>query len=402
MKSIFTLIAMFMALNINAQTVEEVTLDLLTDYSAANKDYYLEFQDENYYLQIDINQVPATGKTFTMANSADDEYNAVRCKYEVITNKYNTKEWRKYYITDLNLQFTEVNTKSKIFKMVATIEAKSGDDIIKRKFIFNAPSTIDFTLSGTSKYDEDFDAYSFRANNGQEVKADYSFNLGVKSAAYKNGKITTSDLTTNGNSIKVSGKDDTKIKSVNLTVSKTTDDMVVLTGTVTDANNVNYNVNIKTNDPDKSSTDVYNVNFGGVLKVTEDEGDIKFSAENSEFKFVGYITGSSIEVPSGSYTLSSFSKFGPYLSTYDLYMLDEIKEAKMDVVNNGESISITATFKQSGDKYNVTASTDQSTAISTVTSNVASSAATFNLAGQRVADNTKGIIIKNGKKMLVK
>lgn len=401
MKSIFTLIAMFMALNINAQTVEEVTLDLLTDYSAATKDYYLEFQDENYYLQIDINQVPATGKTFTMANSADDEYNAVRCKYEVVTNKYNTKEWRKYYITDLNLQFTEVNTKSKIFKMVATIEAKSGDDIIKRKFIFNAPSTIDFTLSGTSKYDEDFDAYSFRANNGQEVKADYSFNLGVKSAAYKNGKITTSDLTTNGNSIKVSGKDDTKIKSVNLTVSKTTDDMVVLTGTVTDANNVNYNVNIKTNDPDKSTTDVYNVNFGGVLKITEDEGDIKFSAENNEFKFVGYITGSSIEVPSGSYTLSSFSKFGPYLSTYDFYMLDEIKEAKMDVVNNGESITITATFKQNGDKYNVTATTDQSTAISTVTSNVAPTA-TFNLAGQRVADNTKGIIIKNGKKMLVK
>lgn len=401
MKSIFTLIAMFMALNINAQTVEEVTLDLLTDYSAATKDYYLEFQDENYYLQIDINQVPATGKTFTMANSADDEYNAVRCKYEVITNKYNTKEWRKYYITDLNLQFSEVNTKSKIFKMVATIEAKSGDDIIKRKFIFNAPSSIDFTLSGTSKYDEDFDAYSFRANNGQEVKADYSFNLGVKSAAYKNGKITTSDLTTNGNSIKVSGKDDTKIKSVNLTVSKTTDDMVVLTGTVTDANNVNYNVNIKTNDPDKSTTDVYNVNFGGVLKITEDEGDIKFSAENNEFKFVGYITGSSIEVPSGSYTLSSFSKFGPYLSTYDFYMLDEIKEAKMDVVNNGESISITATFKQNGDKYNVTATTDQSTAISTVATNVAPTA-TFNLAGQRVADNTKGIIIKNGKKMLVK
>lgn len=401
MKSIFTLIAMFMALNINAQTVEEVTLDLLTDYSAATKDYYLEFQDENYYLQLDINQVPATGKTFTMANSADDEYNAVRCKYEVITNKYNTKEWRKYYITDLNLQFSEVNTKSKIFKMVATIEAKSGDDIIKRKFIFNAPSTIDFTLSGTSKYDEDFDAYSFRANNGQDVKADYSFNLGVKSAAYKNGKITTSDLTTNGNSIKVSGKDDTKIKSVNLTVSMTTDDMVVLTGTVTDANNVNYNVNIKTNDPDKSTTDVYNVNFGGVLKITEDEGDIKFSAENNEFKFVGYITGSSIEVPSGSYTLSSFSKFGPYLSTYDFYMLDEIKEAKMDVVNNGESISITATFKQNGDKYNVTASTDQSTAISTVATNVAPTA-TFNLAGQRVADNTKGIIIKNGKKMLVK
>lgn len=401
MKSIFTLIAMFMALNINAQTVEEVTLDLLTDYSAATKDYYLEFQDENYYLQIDINQVPATGKTFTMANSADDEYNAVRCKYEVITNKYNTKEWRKYYITDLNLQFSEVNTKSKIFKMVATIEAKSGDDIIKRKFIFNAPSSIDFTLSGTSKYDEDFDAYSFRANNGQDVKADYSFNLGVKSAAYKNGKITTSDLTTNGNSIKVSGKDDTKIKSVNLTVSKTADDMVVLTGTVTDANNVNYNVNIKTNDPDKSTTDVYNVNFGGVLKITEDEGDIKFSAENNEFKFVGYITGSSIEVPSGSYTLSSFSKFGPYLSTYDFYMLDEIKEAKMDVVNNGESISITATFKQNGDKYNVTATTDQSTAISTVATNVAPTA-TFNLAGQRVADNTKGIIIKNGKKMLVK
>lgn len=403
MKTFSTLFAIFMAVTLNAQTVEEVTLDKLTDYTefAAN-DQYLEFQNEDYFLQLDINELPVTGKTYTMADAADPNYTAIRCKNEIITNQYSTKEWKKYLITDLSLEFTEVNKAKKIFKMTATVEAKSGNDIIKKKFTFDAPEVINVTLDGTCKHEEAMKIYSFSAKNkGSEVKADYILNLGVTESAYAKGTITTNDLTANGNSIKVSGNDETKIKTVDLTISPASNDKLLLSGNVTDTEGVKYTINITTNDPSKTNAETYNIDFGGKLEITTEEGDVKVIAQNDAHKFIGYINSNTTNIPTGNYTLKSDSKYGDYSTDFGFYVMDDTKEGKMEVVNDGKYISIKATFKQNGNNYVVTATTNESAAINTIAVDQVPTM-TFNLAGQRVTDTAKGIVIKNGKKILVR
>lgn len=53
-------------------------------------------------------------------------------------------------------------------------------------------------------------------------------------------------------------------------------------------------------------------------------------------------------------------------------------------------------------KFNLSIDTNLSNAINTVTSNTLGNAATYNLAGQRVAAGAKGLVVRNGKKFMVK
>lgn len=389
-RTILTALAALSTVSASAQ-VSETVLDVLTDYEAyKTNDQYIEYQNEDYVLMLDLNEVPTVGKTYTMANSADDEYNAIKNKNEIIINKYGTSEWKKYLITDLSLKFTQVDVKNKIFKAEATVEAKNGSDVIKTKFVYNAPSTISFTLDGQTDYNPDIKVYSLAAKNkGSELKDDYSINLDIKAAAYDKGTITVSDLYGKGNKIKMSSMSEaSNIKTANLTVEASGNSHIVK-GDITDAAGNKYNVVLTTNIPSKEAKAI-EVDLGAVLTVTTDEGYIKFKAQDGVHEFIGFITCNTTDVPTGTYELLSYSKYGDYSKAFDFYMSDRFENGQMVVVNNNGNISITATFKQNGKNYSVKAA-NFTTAITTATVAPAKAASKF-------LENGKIVIVKDGKK----
>lgn len=384
-----TTVALF-SVSASAQ-VSETVLDVMTDYEAyKSNDQYIEYQNEDYVLMLDLNEVPAVGKTYTMDNSADNDYNAVKCKNEVIQNKYGTYEWKKYLITDLSLTFTQVDVKNKVFKANATVVAKNDNDVIRLKFVYNAPSPISFTLTGQTDYNSDLKVYSLAAKNkGSELKDDYSINLDIKATAYDKGTITATDLYGKGNKIKMSSMSETSnIKTANLTV-ETSGDSHIVKGDITDAAGNKYKVELTTNIPSKEPKAI-EVDLGAVLTVSTDEGDIKFKAQTAEHEFIGFITCNTTDVPSGTYPLLSYSKYGDYMKAFDFYNSDRFDNGQIVVVNNNGNISITATFKQNGKNYSVKASTF-TTAISNAT-------VTPSKAVTKYLENGKIVIVKNGKK----
>lgn len=387
--SMFALLAAVPAMYA-AEEKEPEILDVLTDYTPDKEknDYYFEFQNEDYLLAYNLKEVPQVGKTYTMEDVYPD-YTYVRSKDEVITNQFGTPEWRTYMITDLSLTFSEVDAENKVFKFTASTKAEVGIYRMEKDFTFDAPEVITVSLTGECEYIADLDLYSFSAKNkGSEVKNDYRFSIGIKGSAWASGNFVTSDLYVRGNEIKVSGRDAVKITGADLALLDLDEDLL-LTGTVTDANGQVYEVSILTNTIG-GDTETVEVDLGATLKVSEDEGDIKFKAETPEHQFVGYITCATTNVPSGSYDLLSYSKYGDWNSTFGMYMSDSFTEGKVDVVNTAGDIAITATFKQGNKNYKVTAATT-STGISTTT-------ATAALPVRKYLDNGRLVILKGDRK----
>lgn len=368
---------------------EQAVLDVMTDYTAYDaNDQFFVFQNEDYYLAINLKEVPQVGKTYTMADVIAD-YTFVRSKYEVIKNNLGTPEWKKYAITELSLTFSEVDVENKVFKFAASLRAEVDIFYFEADFTFDAPEVITVSLSGECEYIADLDIYAFSAKNkGSEAQNDYSFIIGIKGSAWASGNFVTSDLYVRGNSIKVSGRDEAKITGADLTLEKM-DNIQLLKGNVTDANGQVYEVTILTNTIG-GDTETVEVDLGATLKVSEDEGDIKLKAQTPEHEFVGYITCDKTNVPTGTYDLLSYSKYGDWNSTFGMYMSDSFTEGKVDVVNTAGDIAITATFKQGGKAYKVTASTT-ATGIQNVSATTAPSVKKF-------VENGKLVILKGNRK----
>lgn len=368
---------------------EQVELDVMSDYTAySSDDQYFEFQNEDYYLTINLKEVPQVGKTYTMDDVIAD-YTFVRSKNEIFRNQYGTPEWKKYMITSLNISFTVVNVRNRMFKFTAQVDAANGNDVLQADFKYDAPEKISVTLDGECEYLADLDLYAFSARNkGSEVKKDYAISLGIKGSAWTSGNFVTSDLYVRGNEITVAAREDVKITGIDLTLEKKGDKQL-LKGEVTDANGQVYDVNITTNTIGQEEGTV-EVDLGSVLKVSEDEGDIKLKAQTSEHEFVGYITCTTTNVPSGTYELLSYSKYGDWNADFGIYLSDSFQEGMVEVVNTAGDITITATFKQGGKAYKVTAST-VTAGIKNVSDVTAGSV-------KKYVEDGKLIILKGGKK----
>lgn len=350
-KSVLTMAFMLFAMvaNVAASAApEEIVLDVVDPDVSASEVWNI-YENEDYKLYIDIiKNLPLSAETTYTLEDLDLGYSYIYSKNEVITNQFGTKNWKKYELTSASIKIGENNV------LEADIEAANGEDVIKAKFIYTNPEAITFTLTGECEYLADMNVYSFSAKNkGSELKADYTISLGIKGEAFAKGEIGADDLTAYGNSIRVATVE-TKIANVNLKVVNMGDTQK-LTGIVIGSNDKTYSIELTTNVPSTEGGDVIEDTIGAVLEVSEDEGDIKFVAENGKTKFVGYISGTTTDVPTGSYDLLSYSKYG---ANSDFgYMLDAIEDAHVSVVNEDGVITITASFKQYGKTYAVVAST---------------------------------------------
>lgn len=357
MKKLFTFIAM-MAFTITAMAGIVQTKSLkgaatpivfdVVDADVSETEIWNIYENEDYKLHLDIvkNLPLDPARTYTLEDM-EVSYSYIYDKNEVVAAQFG-KNWKRYEFTSISVKVGANN------ELEAVLEAKNGEDVISGTFVFNNPNPITVTLNGETEYVADLNTYKVSAKNkGSELKADYVVNLGIKGASYESKKtFTIDDLTTNGNSITVATKE-TKIAAANITLTVNADSQT-FEGTVIGADDKTYAINVTTNIPSKEAKKE-TVDFGAVLAVSEDEGDIKLVAENEDAKFVGYITVSPVttDVPSGEYTLLSYTKYGKN-SDFG-YMLDAVEDGKVTVTNNEGEISIVATFKQNNVEYTVTA-----------------------------------------------
>lgn len=327
---------------------DEIVLDVV-DPDVSDTEIWNIYDNEDYKVYFDIvkNLPLDPSRTYTLEDM-DPKYSYIYSKNDIVTNEFGTKNWQKYEYTSANVKIGANN------ELVAVVEAKNGENVIKGKFVFTNPEVITVTLNGETKFDADADAYAVSAKNkGSELKADYSVQFGVKAEAYESKTtFTEEDLMTNGNSIRVATKE-TKIVSANITLTVGAESQT-FEGTVVGADEKTYAINVTTNIPSKEAKKE-TVDFGAVLEVSEDEGDIKLVAENDDAKFVGYITVNPVttDVPSGEYELLSYTKYG--VNSDFGYMLDAVEDGKVTVTNNEGEISIVATFKQNNVEYTVSA-----------------------------------------------
>lgn len=333
-------------------SVEEKNIVMsFVDADVSNNEAYLIYDNEDFKLYFDIikNLPIDPNRTYTLEDM-DIEYSYLKNKNSLLTNKYGTKEYEKYTYTSVNVKLGANN------ELEATIEATNGTDVITGNFVFNNPNPIPVTLSGVTEYIEGM-AYGITAKNkGSELKEDYSVAFGIKTDAYESKTtFTADDMMANGRYVKIAAQSDDKIAEANITLTKNTDSQTY-TGTITGTSGKVYNINITTNIP-STEAKKETIDFGSILKVEEDEGDIKLTAENEDCKFVGYITITPVttDIPSGEYDLLSYSKYGK--NTQFGYMLDAVENGKVTVTNNNGEILIVATFKQEGIEYTVNAKT---------------------------------------------
>lgn len=330
------------------EPMDEIVLDVV-DPSVEDDDVWNIYENEDYkiYFNITKNLPLDPTRTYTLEDM-NASYSFIYSKNDIVTNDYGTKNWQKYEYTSASVKIGANN------ELEAIVEAKNGEDVIKGKFVFNNPNPITVTLDGETEYIADFNAYAVSAKNkGSELKADYSVQLAFKGDAYESKTtFTEEDLLGNANSVRVATVE-TKISSANITLTVGTDSQTY-EGTVVGADEKTYAINVTTNIPSKEAKKE-TVDFGAVLEVSEDEGDIKFVAENADAKFVGYITVNPVttNVPSGEYDLLSYTKYG--VNSDFGYMLDAVEDGKVTVTNNEGEISIVATFKQNNVEYTVTA-----------------------------------------------
>lgn len=332
-----------------AQGTKPIVLDVV-DPDVSDNEIWSIYQNENYKLHIDIvNNLPLDpARTYTLEDM-DDAYSYIYNKNEIVEGNYGSKNWKRYEFTSISLKIGENN------ELEAVIEAKNGEDVISGTFVFDNPDPITVTVEGEAEYIADIPAYSISAKNaGSALKADYSVQFGIKGDAYESKtSFTIDDLMAKGNSICVASVE-TKITAatINLTVDG---ESQTFEGTVVGADGKNYAINVTTNVPSKEAKKE-TIDFGSILAITEDEGDIKLVAQDENAKFVGYITVNPVttDIPSGDYNLLSYTKYGAN-SDYG-YMLDAVEDGKVTVTNNEGEISIVATFKQNNTEYTVTAS----------------------------------------------
>lgn len=327
---------------------DEIVLDVV-DADVKATEVYNIYENEDYKVYFDIvkNLPLDPSRTYTLEDM-DTDWSYIYNKNEIVDGD-NGIGWKKYKYTSASVKIGANN------ELEAILEAKNGDDVIKGKFVFNNPETITVTLNGETEYLAEFGAYSVSAKNiGSAVKEDYAVQFAIKAEAYESKTtFTVDDLMARGNSIKIAAGAEDKIEEANITLT-VDGDTQTYTGEIVGYSDQKYYINITTNVPSKEAKKI-TVDFGAVLEVSEDEGDIKLVAENDDAKFVGYITVNPVttDVPSGEYELLSYTKYGAN-SAFG-YMLDAIENGKVTVTNADGDFSIVATFKQNGAEYTVNA-----------------------------------------------
>lgn len=369
---------------------DEIVLDAV-DPDISKDEAWMIYDNEDYKVYIDIvkNLPLSADKAYTI-DDLDKSYSYIYNKKEPIVNQYGTKTWKKYNYTSAEIKIGENNVLEAIIKA----EGEDGEGVIEAKFVYTAPEVVEVELNGTCEFIPQF-GYAFTAKNS-DVNADYGFSLLVNEDSYSKGAYTIDDLGKNGNTIKVA-KTEYKIAAADLELT-VDGDTQVLYGEVQDANGKKFIVRIHTNVPSAEEQDV-EIDLGNNLVISEDEGDIKFKLENGEHQFIGYISYPSTDVPTGTYNLLSYSKYGDYDSNIGFYMSDQFEEGKLQVTNNDGAISITATFKQNNKSYVVTGAKAVVTDITGVDAAVNEKA--YDLNGRLVNPATaKGIIIINGVKVI--
>lgn len=338
------------------------------------------FQSEEWYARFDVKEVPIVpGKTYTI-DDLDLDYSYMKLK-----DAEYAQNWTKLTYESVNLTIKENGN----MDALVTVKTAEGETLtISMYYETNDQKSI--TVSG--EYEVIDGVVAVTARN---IPGDYKILLNIKASDLQDfGKYVISDLTAVGNSIQTPwDKSEEKIVDCYL-YAMSVDDVYQIMGFVTgeyldgeETKTRTYNVNLKLT---KKQAQEIVVDFGNILNISEDEGDIKFKAENAEHQFIGYISSSNTDVPSGTYDLLSYSKYGDYNESLGIYMYDAVEDGKLTVVNENGTISITATFKQNGNSYTVNASCATS-CINSVNIDAVNTVSKY-------IENGKIVILNNGKK----
>lgn len=371
--------------NATTKTIAYVPVDEEIEMNYAESDAYtsdvdMVFQNEEWYARFDVKEAPVVaGKAYTL-NDLDLKYSYMKKK-----DAEKAQDWTKYDYQTVKFVMKENGN------MDALVTVKDGEGktmTISMYYEVNDQKSI--KVSGTYEVIDGVVAVTAKNTAG-----DYKLLLNIKADDLQDfGMYAAKDITTVGNSIRTPwDKDDVKIVDVDIFAMKQGDNynlMGTVTGEYLDAENNTktriYNINVTVSKKAAESLE-YDL---GALEVSEDEGDIKLKAQNDEHQFIGYITCATTDVPSGTYNLLSYSKYGDYNSTFNMYMNDGVEDGKVAVVNEAGVISITATFKQGGNNYTIKASTG-STGINNVETGAVKAVSKY-------LENGKIVILKNGKK----
>lgn len=331
-----------------SETVQEIAFNKMThdpydediDYMYENTEWVARF-DVITGIKVKEQQQVEVGKVYTVTD-LDPAYSYLT---PAATRQDKTT---RYAFEEVSLVFTDQT------HMEATVTAKKGDEVIKAHLTYADVKELTLNTTGKCEYFADMTIFDFLGKTNAE---DYTVEVAIVAESLEAGKTyTESDMNKFATKI-TTPMGEEKFKTASLVLSETSDSYT-LAGDVVSVNDVTYHITLTTNKPDMGEKTV-EISLGENLSVSMEDGEVKLKALNGEYQLLAYLNLASEDaLVTGTYDIiePEYSKFGE-LFFDDFYMLDVFTEGKVAVVNEGGVISITATFKQNGKNYIVTAST---------------------------------------------